>query len=100
DQLNIHELRSIIRRSFTHESSQQLLVSLLSFGFKYGLPPESCFVFDVRSMPNPYFVPELKMLNGTDQSVIDFLFQQESVLQYWQKLRGFVDYAIEKAHQE
>lgn len=100
DQLNIHQLRSFVRSSFAPGGSQRMIVSLMSFGFKYGVPLESNFVYDLRSLPNPYFVPELKQMSGTDQEVIDYLFGQPDVVEYWHKLHEFVQYSIKKSHAE
>lgn len=100
DQLNIHQLRSFVRSSFAQGGQQRIIVSLLSFGFKYGVPPESNFVYDVRSLPNPYFIPALKMLDGTDQAIQKYLFDQPDVQEYWGKLLDFVRYSIKKSHAE
>lgn len=100
DQLNIHQLRSFVRDSFAQGTIQKVLVNLVSFGFKYGVPEESNFVYDVRSLPNPYFISSLKVLKGTDQEVIDYLFAHKEVTEYWEKLTDFVRYSIERAYQE
>ena len=100
DQLNIHQLRGFVRTSFAVGGQQRMMVSLMSFGFKYGVPLESNFIYDIRSLPNPYFIPELKVLSGIDQPVIDYLFSQEPVIEYWQKLYEFIQYSIEKSHAE
>lgn len=100
DQLNIHQLRSFVRSSFAPDGQQKIIVSLVSFGFKYGVPLESNFVYDVRSLPNPYFVPELKMFDGTAQEIQHYLFKQPEVQEYWQKLLDFVGYSIKKSYSQ
>jgi UPF0042 nucleotide-binding protein len=100
DQLNIHQLRSFVRNSFAPGGQQRMVASLMSFGFKYGVPLESNFIYDIRSLPNPYFIPELKELNGIDQPVIDYLFSQSSVNEYWERLFDFIQYSVEKSHAE
>ena len=100
DQLNIHQLRSFVRSSFAPGGQQKMIVSLLSFGFKYGVPLESNFVYDVRSLPNPYFVPELKMFDGTQVEIQNYLFDQIEVQEYWHKLLDFISYSIKKSHAE
>ncbi len=100
DQLTIHQLRTFVRGSFAHGTTHRMLLNLVSFGFKYGVPMESNFVYDVRSLPNPYFIPELKILTGNDQPVIDYLFAQPETLEYWHKLLDFSSYAIDRAYQE
>lgn len=100
DQLNIHQLRSFVRSSFASDGEQKMIVSLLSFGFKYGVPLESNFVYDVRSLPNPYFVPELKMFDGMDKEIQNYLFDQSQVQEYWNKLLDFITYSLKKSHDE
>ena len=100
DQLTIHQLRKLIHTSFAAPTTQHISVSLVSFGFKYGVPPESNFVFDVSSLPNPYFMPELKPLTGVDQPIQDYLFALPEVVDYWGKARDFVRFAIERSYQE
>ncbi|MDP3889369.1 MAG: RNase adapter RapZ [bacterium] len=100
NQWNIHELRHYIRTAFSQDIGCTIMVNVISFGFKYGVPPESNFVFDVRSLPNPYFVQELKSLNGTDQKIIDHLFSNQEVIEYWQRFIDFVTYSIKKSYQE
>lgn len=99
DQFNIHELRTFVRSTFT-DLKIKMVVSLISFGFKYGVPHESNFVYDLRSLPNPYFIEELKFLNGLNLPVRDYLFSKEEVNEYWQKLRDFALYSIEKSYKE
>ncbi len=68
--MNVHALRSeIINYINRTTSDHRITVSIISFGFKYGIPLQTDFVFDVRFLPNPYFVPELKNLNGLDEGV-------------------------------
>jgi RNase adapter protein RapZ len=100
DQLNIHQLRSFVRSSFAPGGMQKMIVNLISFGFKYGAPAESNFVFDLRSLPNPFFIPELKHLNGDNIAVTDYLFKQPEVIDYWGRLCDFLEYAIKKSHEE
>src|SRR5260370_5239473 len=74
----IHELRQHAVRLFEEREAQHLLVSLVSFGFKYGVPIDSDLVFDVRFLPNPNFVPELKAYTGADSRVVDYMNSYEA----------------------
>lgn len=74
--LNIHQLRDIIRNRVEGSATGELSILVQSFGFKYGLPPAVDFVFDVRCLPNPHWVAELRELTGLDQPVIDHLAAQ------------------------
>jgi UPF0042 nucleotide-binding protein len=100
DQLTIHQLRNFVKSSFSSLENQSILVSLTSFGFKYGVPPESNFVYDLRSLPNPFFVTNLKQLNGTDSPVQDYLFDLPEVKEYWDRLSDFLSFSIKKSFDE
>lgn len=100
DQLNIHQLRSMISTAFATAHAQKIVVSLISFGFKYGIPTESNYVFDVRSLPNPYFVESLRNYAGTDAQINEFLFEKQAVREYWERLIDFIRYAIAKSYEE
>ena len=82
-QFNVHELRRFVADKFQRKTSASpLLISLISFGFKYGLPLESDLVFDVRFLPNPNFVRRLKSKTGQDEEVIGYIksFSQSTEL--------------------
>lgn len=100
DIFNIHELRNWVRNSFATDQKPILLVNLVSFGFKYGLPTESNLVFDVRFLPNPYFVAELKYLTGQDPEVQEYVFSQQETIHYWQLLLHFITTTLEKYYEE
>jgi len=71
---NVHELRAHINERFQEESSEKsILVSCVSFGFRQGLPEDADNAFDVRFLPNPHFVPELRPLTGLDRRVIKYM---------------------------
>lgn len=93
DGLTIHDLRLLVR-SILADTQPSMVVSLVSFGFKYGVPAESNFVYDVRSLPNPYFVEQLKYSNGTEKAVQDYLFNCSQVQEYWAYLQPFFLYAL------
>lgn len=71
--LNIHELRRAVRTTIAR-APDDLSVMVESFGFKYGIPLDAAFVFDVRFLPNPYFVDGLRDLDGTRREVADYVF--------------------------
>ncbi len=100
DQFTIHQLRRFIIEAFTPHGQQHMVVSLTAFGFKYGVPTESNLVFDVRFLPNPYFDPQLKHLNGTDEPLRKFLFAQKEVVSYWDHLIPFATYVINQSLKE
>lgn len=77
--LNLHQLREIIRKRVLGLNHKPLNVLLQSFGFKHGQPVSTDFIFDVRCLPNPYWSTQLRPLTGRDQPVADFLVQHEPV---------------------
>ncbi|MHB1613616.1 MAG: RNase adapter RapZ [Actinomycetes bacterium] len=74
--LNIHQLRAKIDEVFAGASGPGIRVAVLSFGFKYGLPPDADLVLDVRFLPNPHWVPELRALSGLDAPVSEYVLAQ------------------------
>ena len=74
--LNIHQLRSRVSHAYGGTSDGQLRVTLLSFGFKNGLPIDADMVFDVRFLPNPHWVPELRPQTGLSRPVSDYVLAQ------------------------
>lgn len=71
---NVHELRAHINAQFSRDKSEQpLLLSLMSFGFKNGVPPEADLLFDLRFLPNPHFVPEFRHKTGQDPKVAEYV---------------------------
>jgi RNase adapter protein RapZ len=74
--LNVNQLRSRVEELFGGEDSRRLRVTVLSFGFKYGLPPDADFVLDARFLPNPYWVPELREHTGREPDVSRYVLGQ------------------------
>jgi RNase adapter protein RapZ len=74
--LNVHELRARMRDAFATEAEAALKVSVVSFGYKYGLPVDADMVADCRFLPNPHWIPELAPLTGRDQPVMDYVLGQ------------------------
>jgi UPF0042 nucleotide-binding protein len=80
-QLNVHELAAKVRDAF-EEESPGLHATVMSFGFKYGLPVDADMVADVRFLPNPHWVPELRPQNGRDDGVRDYVFAQPGAAEF------------------
>ncbi len=91
-QFNVHELRNFITRRFKSPDRHTMLISVVSFGYKYGVPVDADLIFDVRFLPNPHFVPALRKFTGRDAKVRrfirsfpqtgEFLKRMESLLAY------------------
>ena len=75
--LSVHDLRREIEHEFAGESAPALRATVLSFGFKYGLPLDADLVADVRFLPNPHWIPELRPFTGRDPAVRDYVLTQE-----------------------
>jgi len=99
-QFTIHELRQHVGRLFEDTDAGHLLVSMVSFGFKYGVPIDSDLVFDVRFLPNPNFVPQLKAFTGSNSKVIDYMNSQEATGKFLEHLYTFVDFLLPQYEKE
>ncbi|MFE6611024.1 MULTISPECIES: RNase adapter RapZ [Amycolatopsis] len=75
--LSVHDLRAKIEDAFGSESSTQTRVTVLSFGYKYGLPMDADLVMDVRFLPNPFWIPELRDHTGLEGEVRNYVLSQE-----------------------
>jgi RNase adapter protein RapZ len=80
--LNIHQLATNIAEIFAETGTAGVQVTLLSFGFKYGVPTDSDLVVDMRFLPNPFWIPELRNFTGLDRQVSDFVLAQEGALEF------------------
>ena len=69
-------------------------LTIMSFGFKFGLPPEADLVLDVRCLPNPFYVPELKHKTGLDQEVVDFVMGHPEAQELLRRYENFLQYAL------
>jgi len=76
------------------ENGERLLVRVLSFGFKKGIPLDADFVFDCRFLPNPHYIPELKPMSGVDQAIKDFVLREPKAVEYIAKIHGMVEFVI------
>ncbi len=77
--LNVHDLARMIKESMGDEADRALRMNIVSFGFKYGLPLDADHVVDVRFISNPYWITELRHLNGKDEPVRDYVLNQDGV---------------------
>ena len=99
-ELNVHQLSEIIKNKFKEEGSQNILLNIISFGFKHGIPNDADMIFDVRFLPNPHFVESLKNLNGTDKEVLDYIMEKEQSIEFIEKMTEFLDYLIPNYEKE
>lgn len=88
---NIHQLRDIIRNRVDSISRTRLSIQFQSFGFKHGIPVDADFVFDIRCMPNPHWVTELRHLTGQDKAVADYLERHNAIHDMYDDIRQFIE---------
>ncbi|MCL4683820.1 RNase adapter RapZ [Myxococcota bacterium] len=90
-QLNIHQLRESIVRLVTG-AERRSVVNLVSFGYRYGIPPAAELLFDVRFLPNPHFEPALRPRTGRDVEVAKYVLEDARTQDLLKRLRDFLDY--------
>jgi RNase adapter protein RapZ len=93
-QFNVHELRHFINERFKTESKRPLLVSLVSFGYKFGVPTDADLMFDVRFLPNPHFVPKLRRYTGKDPRVKQYIQSFPQTGEFLRRMQGLLTYLI------
>lgn len=100
-ELNVHQLRDRIVNEFSPEEMQRpLRVSVRSFGFKHGTPRDADLVFDVRFLPNPHWVPELKPLRGTDPDVADYVLSNPDAAEFVDRVDELIGFLLPKSEAE
>jgi UPF0042 nucleotide-binding protein len=97
----VHQLRDYVRERYDVRSERaRMLVSVISFGFKYGVPPEADMVFDARFLPNPNFVPRLRRLTGADSRVVKFLQEQPETTTFLRRVTSLVTFVLPRHEKE
>ena len=97
--LSPHQLRDLIRTRYGTKSAR-MQISVVSFGFKYGILPDADLVFDVRFLKNPYFVPALSRLTGLDREVAEYVFSDPDADQFVSQVCTLVDFLIPRYRRE
>ena len=94
-QLLTRELKAELDKIFVqNQDYKNLFITILSFGFKYGIPADSDLVFDVRFLPNPYYVEGLRAKTGNDKEIQDYVFQYEEAHTFLDKLEDMLNFLI------
>jgi len=91
---NVHELRQLVIDRFQNPGRRPLLISAVSFGFRYGIPADADLVFDVRFLPNPHFVPRLRPLSGKDPRVARYIRSFPQTGQFLHRIESLLGYLI------
>ena len=89
------ELKKLLTKLFNDTgASEGLLIDVMSFGFKYGIPNDADLVFDVRFLPNPFYIDELKYQNGTQKDVQDYVLKWPQTVEFMEKLYSMIDFLV------
>ncbi len=101
-QFSVHELKAEVMRRFQLDGGPEvsMLITIISFGFKFSPPYNMDLLFDVRFLPNPHFVPELRPLTGLDPEIQTFLQRQPEYEEFYRRLLDFVSYLIPQYRKE
>lgn len=100
-QFSVHELKAEVMKRFQLPGFEvTMLVTIITFGFKYSMPYNLDLLFDVRFLPNPHFVEELRPKTGLDPEIIDYLDEQPAYEVFYQKLLEFVSYLVPQYRKE
>lgn len=98
--LTPHQLRKTIIKFYSGEKEKPMSVSLISFGYKYGIPSEADLLFDARFLPNPNFIKELKRFDGTTPKIKHFLFKKRGTKQFVGKISSLLQFLIPRYKEE
>jgi len=99
-ELTVHDLKKIIQARFSPELSNAPSISILSFGYRYGVPQQADLVFDLRFLPNPYFVPELKGLTGKHPQVARFVLDRPEAQTFLDKVVDLCQFLFPRYQKE
>jgi RNase adapter protein RapZ len=92
--MTVHELRQFFMGLSRERSRARLVITLLSFGYKHGVPVDADLVFDVRCLPNPHFVPALRRRTGRDRAVAQFMERDASTCAFIDRLEDYLRYVV------
>jgi UPF0042 nucleotide-binding protein len=91
---NVHELQQFVTQKFQNPDRKPLVVSLVSFGYRYGIPTDADLVFDVRFLPNPHFVPKLRRFSGKDPKVARYIRSFSQTRVFLKKIEALLVYLL------
>jgi UPF0042 nucleotide-binding protein len=98
--LNVHELKRLVNRRLAGGDGARLGVTVVSFGFRFGIPTHADLVLDVRFLPNPFFIPELKPFPGTDPRVASFVLGQPDAKAFLERLAEMCGFLLPRYRSE
>ncbi len=93
--INVHQLKDIVQRHFSPSArNKKMVINVTSFGYRYGLPADADLVFDVRFLPNPYFVEKLKNYDGNNIDVRNYVLQNKESMEFLEKISDLMNLLI------
>ncbi|MDQ3265316.1 MAG: RNase adapter RapZ [Myxococcota bacterium] len=98
--LNVHDLKRLVQGRFSSAPATQPSLTVMSFGYRYGVPPQADLVFDCRFLPNPYFIPELKGLTGVHPQVAQYVMDRDETRTFMSKLVDLCEFLFPRYQQE
>ncbi|MCC6750907.1 MAG: RNase adapter RapZ [Deltaproteobacteria bacterium] len=97
--MTVHGLKQLVQDRYAHDGSR-LGISLVSFGFRYGVPTQADLVLDVRFLPNPFFVEQLRPLAGTERAVSDYVLSAPDTAEFVERLDGLLGFLLPRYEAE
>jgi UPF0042 nucleotide-binding protein len=98
--LNVHDLKRMVQARFSPNPDSGPSLSLMSFGYRYGVPPQADLVLDVRFLPNPYFIPEMKGLTGKNPKVAAYVLDRDESRQFLDKVEDLCRFLFPRYQKE
>ncbi|MGP8013228.1 MAG: RNase adapter RapZ [Smithella sp.] len=93
--INVHQLKDTVQRHFSPSArNKKMVINVTSFGYRYGLPADADLVFDVRFLPNPYFVEKLKNYDGNNIDVRNYVLQNKESMEFLEKISDLMNLLI------
>ena len=99
-QLKGNKFQQILENQFNHQSIDPFRISFVSFGYKHGIPKDADLLFDVRFLPNPFYVDELRNLTGNDKEVYDYVIDKPETQKFINKMTDLLDYLLDEYDKE
>jgi RNase adapter protein RapZ len=97
----VHDLRQVIERHYAEtDAGRPMAITLVTFGYKFGIPYDLDLLFDLRFLPNPHFVPGLRPLTGEDARIREFIMAGPDASEFLARLLGFLDYLLPRYRRE
>jgi UPF0042 nucleotide-binding protein len=97
----IHDLRQTIERHYSAgDAGRPMVITLLTFGYKFGVPYDLDLLFDLRFLPNPHFVPELRQFTGENPGVREYIMSRSDSMEFLDRLHGFIEYLLPRYRKE